>query len=169
MELNLNGRNYKTIKFPGNFETKSIKDIEKSELYDSAFEIMNKSKDNMFLDLNEEQKWEVVKNYFKPSKQIIQDASFILTEGTKLIGYSIAKHTKFETKKAIIAAFGILPNFRNKGLGEALILYSLKKLVENNFEAVTLDVALENKPAYKLYLKVGFIKLVSTNILALNC
>jgi ribosomal protein S18 acetylase RimI-like enzyme len=127
MELNLNGRNYKTIKFPGNFETKSIKDIEKSELYDSAFEIMNKSKDNMFLDLNEEQKWEVVKNYFKPSKQIIQDASFILTKGNKVIGYSIAKSSRFGMKKAIIASFGIIPNFRNQGLGDALIVRSLKE------------------------------------------
>ncbi|MEJ2278183.1 MAG: GNAT family N-acetyltransferase [Candidatus Lokiarchaeota archaeon] len=169
MELNLNGRSFKRITIPQNFETKSIKEFEINELYNTAYESMNNSKDNMFLDLTEEQKWSVIKNYFQPSKQIIQDASFILTEGNKPIGYSIAKHSTFEPKKATIGAFGILPNFRNKGLGEALLLCSLKKLIENNFEVVNLDVALENKPAYKLYLKVGFKKTSSTNILALNC
>jgi ribosomal protein S18 acetylase RimI-like enzyme len=72
-------------------------------------------------------------------------------------------------KKAIIASFGIIPNFRNQGLGDALIVRSLKELINKNFEMVNLDVALENEPAYKLYSKVGFKKISSTNILAFNC
>jgi len=169
MELNLNDNNLKSVKLPKNFEIKSIKDVEISELFNCSFEIMNNSKDNMFLDLTEEQKWEVIKNYFAPSKPIIHEASIILTEGNKIIGFSITKKSTFKTGEATIGPFGILPNFRNKGLGEALLLLSLKKLLENNFQTVNLDVAVENEPAYKLYLKVGFKKIFSTNILALNC
>ena len=169
MEINLNDIKPKRIKFPENFKTKSIKEVEINDLFNCSFEIMNQSRDNMFLDLTEEQKWEVIKNYFDPSKPIIQDASIILTEGNRIIGFSIARHSTFETGKATIGPFGILPNFRNKGLGEALLLLSLKQLLENNFEIANLDVAVENEPAYKLYLKVGFKKIFSSNILALNC
>lgn len=169
MELNLNDENLKIAKLPENFETKSIKDVEMNELFNCSFEIMNKSKDNMFLDLTEEQKWEVIKNYFEPSKPIIQEASIILIKDKKIIGFSITKLSTFNTGRATIGPFGILPDFRNKGLGEAILLFCLKKLLENNFKIVNLDVAIENEPAYKLYLKVGFKKIFSTNILALNC
>jgi len=169
MELNLKEKKNKKITFPENLETKPITNIKFSDLIGSSFEIMNKSEDNMFLDLNEKEKLEVIKNYFEPSEQIIQDASFILTKGNKIIGYSIAKSSRFGMKKAIIASFGIKPNFRNQGLGEALIVRSLKELINKNFEMVNLDVALENEPAYKLYSKVGFKKISSTNILAFNC
>ncbi|MEJ2251082.1 MAG: hypothetical protein P8Y97_15695, partial [Candidatus Lokiarchaeota archaeon] len=53
MELNLNGRSFKRITIPQNFETKSIKEFEINELYNTAYESMNNSKDNMFLDLTE--------------------------------------------------------------------------------------------------------------------
>lgn len=169
MEINLIEEKFKSVKLPENFKTKSLKDVETNELYNSSFEIMNSSRDKMFLDLTEEQKWEVIKNYFEPSKPIIQEASIILTESNRIIGFSIAKLSTFETGKASVGPFGILPNFRKKGLGEALLLLCLKKLLENNFKIVNLDVAVENEPAYKLYLKLGFKKIFSTNILALNC
>ncbi|MFW9938461.1 MAG: GNAT family N-acetyltransferase, partial [Candidatus Thorarchaeota archaeon] len=169
MELNLNEKVLKKVKFTRNFEIKSVKNVEKNELFQCSFEIMNKSRDNMFLDLTEEQKWEVIKNYFEPSKPIIQEASIILTESNKIIGLAIAKYSTFEKGSATIGPFGILPNFRKKGLGETLLLFCLKKLLENNFRIINLDVAIENKPAYNLYSKVGFRKKFSTNILAINC
>ncbi|MFX0057918.1 MAG: GNAT family N-acetyltransferase [Candidatus Hodarchaeota archaeon] len=169
MNLNLSEEKIEKAKIPDNFMIESIKDVQLKKLYACAYEIMNSSKDRMFLDLTEEQKWDVIKNYFNPSKPIIHEASFILTESNKIIGYAIAKFSTFEKNEVTISSFGIIPNFRKRGLGEALLLYSLKRLSDNNFNIINLDVAVENEPAYKLYLKVGFKIKFSTKILAYNC
>jgi ribosomal-protein-alanine N-acetyltransferase len=169
MNLNLREAKIKKAKIPDNFTIKSIKDVQLKQLYTSAYEIMNSSKDRMFLDLTEEQKWDVIKNYFNPSKPIINEASFIFTRINNIVGYIITKVSTFEKNEVTINSFGIIPSLRKKGLGEALLLFSLKSLSDNNFKIVNLDVSMENEPAYKLYLKVGFKKKFSTIILAYNC
>ena len=169
MKLTLEDRKVGVRSFPKEIEIKTIKDFSINDLANRAYEIFNNSKDPMFLDLDEEQKHSTAKDYFNPSKPLIEDASIVLTTNDQVIGFSVARHSTFEGSDATIGPFGITPNFRNKGLGEVLLIFCLNRLAENGFKCVGLDVSTENKPAYKLYKKVGFKKIFETFILAFNC
>lgn len=169
MKLTLEDRKVGVSLFPKEIEIKSMKDFSISVLANSAYEIFNNSKDPMFLDLDEEQKRNTAKDFFNPSKPFIEDASIVLTMDDQIIGFSVARHSTFEGSDVTIGPFGITPNFRNKGLGEELLICCLNRLAENGFRCVGLDVSAENKPAYKLYKKVGFKKIFETSILAFNC
>ena len=57
---------------------------------------------------------------------------------------------------------GVLPEFRGKGLGRALVLKSLAGFRRHGLLRVSLDVTAENKPAVTLYQSIGF-RTVSTS------
>ena len=50
----------------------------------------------------------------------------------------------------------VLPDFRGRGLGQALVLKSLHGFCKAGLDRVTLEVTAENTPAVLLYEKVGF-------------
>jgi ribosomal protein S18 acetylase RimI-like enzyme len=150
---------------PENIRVKMVSELQINDLVNTAYITYSNSEDVMFLDLTEEQKKNSPKDWFDLSKPIIEDASIVLTDKEKVVGFSVVKPKASEVQ---INHFGIHPNYRNKGLGKALLNLILNKAVEKGFKLATLDVAVENEPAYNLYLKLGFKKEFSTTILALN-
>jgi len=63
------------------------------------------------------------------------------------------KHTE---QLGAIQNVAVLPAFRQKGLGKALVLKSLHGFREAGLDRVTLEVTAENTPAIHLYEKIGF-------------
>ena len=55
-----------------------------------------------------------------------------------------------------IYTLGVIPSYRHKGVGTALIGYCLKDHVKKDISFITLDVHSDNKPALNLYYKLGF-------------
>ena len=166
MKLSLSSKKFDFIPFPKNIEIKSIKDVSIKDLSNSYYNIFNDSKDAMFLEMNETQKRTAAKNMFFSSKNYNKDTSVILTEGNRVVGFSMTKSSTFASKEITLSPFGIAPHLRNKGLGKSMLFFCLNKLIENHFSTINLDVSVENQPAYKLYLKAGFQKIYSTFILA---
>lgn len=99
---------------------------------------------------------ELIENLFKEYKEkynpIINDYTFILSykENDKYVGFLIYQ-LLYEACE-IIDIF-VLDEYRNKGIGKALI----NKMLENKqIEKVTLEVKKDNKNAIMLYNSLGF-------------
>lgn len=56
-----------------------------------------------------------------------------------------------------IARVVMASDFQGLGLGKLMVANVLTVLEKNGYKACHLSVALENKPAYKLYLSLGFV------------
>ena len=98
----------------------------------------------------------LIENLFKEYKEkynpIINDYTFILVfkENEKYVGFLIYQ-LLYESAE-IIDIF-VLDEYRNKGIGKALI----NKMLENKqIEKVTLEVKKDNKNAIMLYNSLGF-------------
>ena len=98
----------------------------------------------------------LIENLFKEYKEkynpIINDYTFILSykENNKYVGFLIYQ-LLYESAE-IIDIF-VLDEYRNKGIGKALI----NKMLDNKkIEKVTLEVKKDNKNAIMLYNSLGF-------------
>jgi ribosomal protein S18 acetylase RimI-like enzyme len=60
--------------------------------------------------------------------------------------------------KAWITRLGVLPTTRRSGAGEALMDYMLEKADALDFEETHLEVIKNNDPAYRLFMKKGFLE-----------
>ena len=63
---------------------------------------------------------------------------------------------KHDDRLGAIQNVAVLPNFRRRGLGKALVLKSLQGFRNAGLASVTLEVTAENTPAVRLYEKLGF-------------
>ena len=57
----------------------------------------------------------------------------------------------------IIHILGVLLEYQGKGIGMQMVNYVIKHSKERNMKAIRLDVLPQNKPAQKLYTKMGFV------------
>jgi ribosomal protein S18 acetylase RimI-like enzyme len=67
-------------------------------------------------------------------------------------------HLQVSSKIGGIYGLGVLPAYRGKGLGRAILMIAIKKLKEENASEIMLQVAAENSKALNLYKSCGFIE-----------
>ena len=79
----------------------------------------------------------------------------VLEEEGQIIGYCGAW---LVVDEAHITNIAILPEFRGRGLGEALLSKMIEQCKEQNIERMTLEVRETNTVAQSLYTKLGFQK-----------
>lgn len=74
-----------------------------------------------------------------------------------LIGYvTIQGGRTHRNQHSAKLAMGLLPTFRNKGIGYKLLQKSESWAIERQLHRLELTVVTENEPAYRLYEKFGF-------------
>lgn len=79
--------------------------------------------------------------------------SFVaLHRSRKVVGYIAIEQAG---NQARIVDHAVHPSHRGKGIGRALLLYSLAQCLECNVEAVTVGLSVRN-PAFRLYQRAGF-------------
>lgn len=83
----------------------------------------------------------------------IPESSVVLKDGKKVIGFI---GTRDEGEYIEIGPVGILPEFRNQGLGKALLNYALQNLITLGRTKCYLEVGSRNRVALKLYQSFGF-------------
>jgi len=72
-------------------------------------------------------------------------------------GFSNIKQLPILVKKGHVVSIAVLEQYRNKGIGKALLQASLKAMKEiYGAEEVYLEVRVSNEPAIHLYRKLGF-------------
>ncbi len=90
-----------------------------------------------------------------------RDALIIAEENSKIIGYLLYKLDasypfKVKEKWSYISDIYILPEYRRKGIGKALINYLEEILRKNGINKIRLLVWGENIPALEFYKKLDF-------------
>ncbi|MEM5948572.1 GNAT family N-acetyltransferase [Spirochaetia bacterium 38H-sp] len=135
----------------------------------------NKNKDNIIIRLatpsDMEELYKLQENYEKeevlPDVSLFSPASCIHKINTHIKTKSImvAEYNGKIVAKAEISAKGVLiyqiggvytlPEYRNRGIATELVR-NLIKLIEGSSKKVCLFVRKDNKPAYKVYKKLGF-------------
>jgi ribosomal protein S18 acetylase RimI-like enzyme len=78
----------------------------------------------------------------------------VALEGEKIVGFALGKIDRGGT--SWLTFLGVLPLFRKKGTGEALLKEFIHKSKLRGTKRVSLFTALELKPALNLYIKNGF-------------
>ena len=103
-------------------------------------------------------------NYFSYLKKDLSHnnrAVFIALDNKKVVGMILAQSfkplpiSKFQ-KKGYISNLYVLNGYRKKGIGKKLVNYVLRWLKKKNVSHITLEIHVDNKPALKLYHKLGF-------------
>ena len=96
---------------------------------------------------------EKIKFFINFSFKLIPQYRFALTLNKKVIGALALEKKK---KSVFIYAVGIKEEFRRKGFGTYLMNYSEDFALRKGREFVNFSVLLQNKPAIKLYEKLGY-------------
>lgn len=67
----------------------------------------------------------------------------------------------FSDERAFIYAFGVLPDYRRKGLGRAILTQTIQMLGKDGWSRVALEVDTQNAPAVALYRSTGFTEITT--------
>jgi len=84
------------------------------------------------------------------------------TESKNLIGqlflllYSQQREVADGIRRAYIFSFRVKPNFRNLGLGSAMIKLAETELINRGYSEIRLNVARDNPAARRLYERLGY-------------
>lgn len=78
----------------------------------------------------------------------------------RVVGYALAFHSR---TRAEIHSIAVTPAERGRGIAVALLRRIVALLRRRGFEAVSLNVRLENKAAIRLYRKLGFQRVRRVN------
>jgi ribosomal-protein-alanine N-acetyltransferase len=74
-------------------------------------------------------------------------------EAGRCVGYTGMWHILDEGH---ITTLAVHPDYRKKGLAQALVIGSLDRCLENNIKYITLEVRISNEKAINIYEKFGF-------------
>ena len=80
----------------------------------------------------------------------------VALEGETVAGYIGSQTVMEETDMMNVA---VHPDFRRKGIAEALVSGLVAALKEKGSHCLTLEVRVSNEPAIKLYEKLGFVQI----------
>lgn len=79
---------------------------------------------------------------------------FVAIHDNKCIGYIHTSPGKYKNS-VYIGSFVVTKHYAGKGYGK-LMMSKLEELIKNEYSIMILNVAIDNKPAVKLYTKAGF-------------
>lgn len=82
---------------------------------------------------------------------------FVVLDGGEVVGWCDLSQTNRPTQSHIgILGIGLLPPYRDRGIGRRLLETALEAARGHGFERITLHVHANNERARKLYEKLGF-------------
>lgn len=149
-----------------------VKNIDLRDILDSDLAILceiygstRKEELDNGTDWSDEQKKLFIEHQFSAQHQYYQqnylDAKFFIIEKEKTVLGRLYIEFFFEKKSIRIIDITLLPEWRNKNIGSAILNEIIKKATENNLN-VSIHVESFN-PAMQLYKRLGFKKISETN------
>lgn len=98
--------------------------------------------------------------------RILSDFGYACVVGQvegEIVGYALSRierpFTSFlgvQSAKGHIISIAVLPKYRRQGLGNKIMKYGMKKLIEHDVEIIYLEVRVSNVAAVEMYKKLGF-------------
>ena len=144
------------VKFPEGVNLKLLTEIDNDTIYPYFYETFLASKNMLWLDQTAEQRRVTFDYWFNRSRPLNEKASIILMSDQQVLGFSVIRPT---AEGVHLEPFGIHPDYRKRGLGRALLLQSMKIAAQQGLKIMSLEVNIENRPAYQLYRSAGFKEL----------
>lgn len=144
-----------TVAIPNSFSLRSSVKAEKlheyAETVNLAFREYASWQDITEIELVELEK-DLVESGYAPASH------FYVFDKEKLVGiiHSAIQKSKQERKKGLIVRLGVIPEYRRKQIGNALLGSATHWLCENNCSEIELNVIGENENALTLYRNWGF-------------
>lgn len=83
----------------------------------------------------------------------------VIEQGGDILGYQISTKS---TGDGHLARLAVLPEVRNRGLGQALLADALARFRSQGVERVTVNTQVDNLPSLALYQKMGFRRIAET-------
>jgi ribosomal protein S18 acetylase RimI-like enzyme len=152
MRSMLNDYDSNPISLPDGFEVTNIDDWDKDNLCDVYIKSFNKSLDRFFKQRSQKNRKERFLGLME-SEHTIKNASFVLSKGDTIAGFSIVTD---HFPPAHLGPFAVHPEYRREGLGTILANLSVNAIAEQEYDSISLEVDTENTPAFELYSSVGF-------------
>ena len=98
--------------------------------------------------------------------KILSDFGFacvVAEQDGKVVGYLLSRlehpfssFLGMNPAKGHVISIAVLPQYRRQGLGEEIMKYGIKKLIEQNVNTIYLEVRVSNVAAVEMYKKLGF-------------
>ncbi len=155
MSLNLEEQELSEIEFPKGIETILLKNADDNDLYSCFYDSFSESGDRNFLSETDEERKEYFDEHFDKEDEMINEASIVLVEGTKFIGFTLVKPTHGEGN-GHLWIMGVIPDHRGHQLGSKLLNHAIVTLKNSGFKTMSLVVDIANVAALKLYEKFSF-------------
>jgi ribosomal protein S18 acetylase RimI-like enzyme len=152
---------------PAGMELIPLKEVSNAEIRETVLTTFRAGKDAWFLNQKELQQEAVFSLWFDRGTSLNReasilahyppddDASFVLKEDGKIIGFIVAR---IEDSGAKLGPVGVLPDYRGKGLGKLLLSLSIARLKAKGVETAWLRSSTSNDAAYRLYTGIGLKK-----------
>ena len=157
MSLNLADQKLSEVEFPKGVETILLKEADDNNLYSCFYDSFSESGDRNFLSETDEERKEYFKEHFDKEDEMIDEASIVLVEGTKIIGFTLIKPTHGEGN-GHLWIMGVIPEYRRRQLGSKLLNQAIVTLKKQGYKTMSLVVDSSNEAAVKLYEKYHFVK-----------
>ena len=157
MSLNLADQELSEVEFPKGIETNLLKDADENDLYFCFYDSFSESGDRNFLSETDEERKEYFKEHFDKEDEMIDEASIVIFEETKLIGFTLVKPTHGEGN-GHLWIMGVIPEHRGRQLGSKLLNHAIVTLKKQGYKTMSLVVDSANEAALKLYEKYNFVK-----------
>ncbi|MBN2229124.1 MAG: GNAT family N-acetyltransferase [Candidatus Thorarchaeota archaeon] len=125
---------------------------DEEDLYKCYHDTFSKSQDTEFLNSSESQKREKFEQAIH-SDLFNKYLSFVWKDGERIFGFVIV-HSRNEEEH--IHLFGILDEYRRKGIAKNMLLKTIKEMIAGGCKMVSIGVDAKNTTAYNLYKKIGF-------------
>ena len=157
MSLNLADQELPEVEFPEGIETILLKNAADNDLYTCFYDSFSESGDRNFLSETDEEREEYFKEHFDKEDEMIDEASIVLVEGTKFIGFTLVKPTHGEGN-GHLWIMGVIPEYRGRQLGSKLLNHAIVTLKKQGYKTMSLVVDSANEAAVKLYEKHHFVQ-----------
>ncbi len=157
MSLNLAEQDLSEVEFPEKIDSILLKNADDIDLYSCFYDSFIQSGDRNFLSETDEERKEYFKEHFDKQDEIMDEASIVLVDGTKYIGFSLVKPTHGEGN-GHLWDMGVIPEYRRQQLGSKLLHHAIVTLKNSGYKTMSLVVDSANEAAFKLYEKNHFVQ-----------
>ena len=157
MSQNLKDQEFSEEEFPEEMNVFPLKEADDDKLYSCFYDSFSESGDRNFLSETDEERKEYFNEHFDKEDEIVDEASIVLQDGNRIIGFTLVKPTHGEGN-GHLWVMGVIPEYRRHKLGSKLLNHARANLKKQGYKTMSLVVDSANEAALKLYEKFSFEK-----------
>lgn len=153
MSSDLSGLNLPELTCPNGCTLRRVEEVPIEELMGLGFGIFERSSETLYLSMSPAERQVTIEHFYDKTEPYVKEASLVLELDGRYIGVVMVR---MRGQDAEIGSFGILPQYRGRGLAKYLLGSSLRILKQNGKMDACLDVSITNPQAMRLYKRFGF-------------